>query len=128
VKSNRLSIKIIKPAADVFSFTTNPQNTPKWISSIVVGQVSEWPVGVGSTYRNQDKKGNWSEYVVTAFQENSLFELSSADGRYHVRYTYKPLEDYKSELEYFEWVDDGDLAAPLKLENLGKLKRLTEGV
>jgi hypothetical protein len=128
VRNNRLSIQILKPVAEVFEYTLNPKNTPKWISSIIAEQVSEWPPKIGSIYKNQNKAGEWAQYEVTNLIPSQIFELMSPDGVYHRRYSYKPLADYKCEIEYFEWHDTDELAEPFKQEYLNKLKRLAEGV
>ena len=126
MKSNRLTIQIFKPVGEVFAFTVDPKNAPKWIETISKAETSEWPVKVGSVYRNQNKSGAWTEYEVSALEINKVFELMAKDGNYHVRYTFTSLADYKCELDYFEWVDEGDLEAPFSQDALKKLKSLLE--
>ncbi|MBI2066126.1 hypothetical protein HYT60_01280 [Candidatus Woesebacteria bacterium] len=121
-KSNKLTIQLDKPVRKVFAFTINAKNTPLWIDSIVKEETSEWPVKVGSVYKNQNKAGQWSEYTVTALKENVIFELLSKDKNYHVRYTYRAINAETCELEYFEWVDRGELEEPFTLNTLKKLK------
>lgn len=126
MKELTLKIIINKPASDVYAFYINPRNTPHWLNSVVQEITSEWPIKVGSQYKNQSKDGIWGEYTVTALKENELFELVSKDGNYHVRYTHKTIDQHSSELTYYEWVDQGDLAEPFTIDILQKLKEIVE--
>lgn len=126
VKDNKLTIQIKRTANDVFAFTINPKNTPLWISSIVKEETSDWPVKTGTFYKNQNRVGKWTEYTVYAIKENEVFELASKDKNYHVRYTYKALDGKTCKLEYYEWVDKGELEEPFSLARLKKLKNVVE--
>ena len=124
MKKNKILIKIRKPANVVFEFTTNPINTPRWIKNIEVEETTEWPSKLGTTYRNKNMAGKWSEYIVTAFKQNKVFELTAKDNNYHVRYTYTEPQDGITEMEYFEWVDQGELDAPFTQGVLEELRSI----
>jgi len=128
MKSNKLIVKINKPVHEVFAFTLNPDNTPSWISSIVKEEVNEKPTKIGTIYRNKNQNGKWSEYTVTAYKENELFIFNSDDGNYSVRYTFTPVGGNAVEVEYYEWVNQGDLKEPFTIEVLNKLKLVLESL
>ena len=126
MKENKIAIQINKPISEVFAFTINPKNTPLWIDSVEIEETNELPVKIGTLYRNRGIEDSWNEYAVKEYEENKLFELISKDGNYHVRYTYSDLKNGKSELEYFEWVDNGEIESPFDQSVLDKLKSVIE--
>ncbi|MFA9289328.1 MAG: SRPBCC family protein [Weeksellaceae bacterium] len=126
MNTNILKIIINKPVNEVFEYSTNPQNTPAWVYSIQQEETNESPVRQGTIYKNSNAQGEWSEYVVSEFKENELFTLSQVGGSYHVRYTYTPITDNQTQLEYFEWVDTGELEGAFTIAPLEKLKEIIE--
>ncbi|MDD3182097.1 MAG: SRPBCC family protein [Alphaproteobacteria bacterium] len=122
----RLEIEIDRPVAEVFAFAIDPRNSPKWIDSFEEEKTSAWPIAVGSVYSNRGKVGEWRDYTVTAFEENKVFELTSADGFYTVHYTFEETAANGTRMLYHERVTQGELEAPFELATLEKLKALLE--
>src|SRR6266571_4852348 len=122
MKEKKLSIQINKPASEIFTFTLNPANTPRWVNSIVNEEVSELPTKLGTIYRNIGQNGKWNSYTVTEFEDNRMFVLTSKDNNYHCRYTFRPIDENTTEFEYYEWVDKGILEDPFTPNILEKLR------
>lgn len=126
MKDKRLTIIIEKPVNEVFDFTVNPENTPKWIEGIVLEKINETPPRLGTIYRNKSKDGSWNEYKMTAFEANKMFELTRISGNYHVRYTFTPTHEGHCNFEYYEWVDEGELDDTVSQQVLDTLKNVME--
>lgn len=123
MKNLRQQITIDKPIAEVFSFTIDPANTPKWVDSIVTEKTDEWPVKLGTIYRNQDRTGVWTEYRLTVFEPCSTFTLTKQGGDY-LRYTFTSPSNDTTELLY-EWMGE-ELEEALLKKILTKLKVVIE--
>jgi uncharacterized protein YndB with AHSA1/START domain len=125
----KLSIEINKPAQEVFEFALNPKNTPKWIDFIAEEETNEWPVHLGTIYRNRgDSKAKWSEYELTEYQPTKSFTMRKKDGSYHVRYLFTPINNDTTRLDYFEWTDEGEIEEPFTMGPLQKLKSVVEAL
>lgn len=126
MNSLKLKVTINKPVTMVFEFTTNPKNTHLWVPSIAKEETNEWPVKVGTIYKNTSDFNSWSEYVVTKFEKDKIFVFDKLDSNYHVQYSFRKIDDDNTELEYFEWVDEGELEEPFTMDILMKLKDILE--
>ncbi len=126
MKDKRLKIINNQPSDVVFNFTLDPKNTPKWIDGIEQEITSEWPVKIGSIYRNQGSNGDWNEYELVDVEKDKTFTLSQKNGDYSVRYTFDSQKDNSTEFEYYEWVDTGELDDTVSQKTLEKLKEVIE--
>lgn len=126
MKDLRLIVRINKPIEAVFEFTTNPANTAKWIDSVEGEKADAYPPKVGTIYQNWDATGKISEYKVTQYEPSKVFQLDATQQDYKVRYTYTPISDAETELEYYEWSESDQLHAPFMQEILDKLKEVME--
>ena len=126
MKDKRLTIVINKSVKDVFEFTINPANTPKWIEGIVLEETNEQPIKLGTVYKNKNKSGNWNKYIVSAFVKDKTFQLKRINADYNIRYTFKPNKEGYCNFEYYEWVTKGHLDDTFSDKVLKKLKKLVE--
>lgn len=126
MKKNKITIIINKSIDDVFEFTTNPINTHLWIPSIKKEICEEYPPKIGTKYKNCGDDENWDEYKVSNYIHNKEFELQDLEKNYVVKYSYKSLETNKTEMEYYEWVNEGELENPFTNEIILNLKKVME--
>ena len=126
MKRNRLEIIISSPVRKVFDFTTNTLNTPKWIKEIVKEETNEFPIKIGTIYKNLNNKGIWTEYEIVSLEENKIFQLKQRNSFYSVRYDYQSISADTTKLIYTEWVEEGDLESPFTQEVLENLKQIIE--
>jgi|SRR3989344_591453 len=126
MKENKLIIVINRSIKEVFDFIINHKNTPMWIEYIKEEIAKPYPPKIGTIYKNTADTKKWDSYEVTEFEPNKVFTLRASDGNYHVRYTYKMLDYAKTEMVYFEWVENGELENPFRQEVLNKLKDVME--
>lgn len=126
MRDTKLTIIINKTPAEIFTFLLDPKNTPQWIPSIIKEEVNEYPTKLGTIYRNIGESGEWSVYTVSEFEQNQHFVFTSEDSNYHCRYTLTPISDHTTELEYYEWVNTGELKEPFTQDLLENLKKVIE--
>lgn len=128
MKDLKLTVRIQKPIHEVFEFTTNPHNTATWIDSVEGERSDVFPPSIGTKYENWDASGKINQYVVTRYEPPTVFQLDATHQDYKVRYTYTPISEHETELEYYEWSESGELHAPFMQEILEKLKEVMEGI
>jgi uncharacterized protein YndB with AHSA1/START domain len=128
MKDLKLTVKINKPVDEVFAFTTNPANTPRWIESVVREVAESYPPHIGTIYQNWDAAGKMNEYSVVQFEPPRVFQLDATHQDYKVKYTYTPISENETELEYYEWSESDQLHAPFMQEILDNLKAVLEQV
>jgi uncharacterized protein YndB with AHSA1/START domain len=126
MKDLKLTVTISRNIQDVFEFTTNPINTPKWIESLLEETADIYPPVLGTVYKNKDKSGSVNEYIVTQYDTPNVFQLDAVHQDYKVRYTYRLKSENETELEYYEWSELGQLHSPFIQEILDNLKVVME--
>ena len=126
MRENKVTIIINRPIEDVFKFTTNPKNTHLWIPSVQEEISDEFPPKMGTQYKNRSENSDWNFYKVIENKPFKVFTLSDLEGNYHVRYTYHKLNNNQTEMEYFEWMEDGELKNPFTQDILDNLKLVME--
>lgn len=126
MKDNKLTIFIYKPINEVFEYSLESNNVPKWITSIKEEIPSERPVKLGTKLKNIGVNSDvWNEYEVIDFQPPKTFTLKRLNGDYFVRYTCIE-KDNGTEFEYYEWAEKGNLDDLMGIEALEILKKLIE--
>lgn len=130
MKKNTLIVEINRPLEEVFQFTVNPINTPKWIKSVIEEKTSDQPVKVGTIY-SQKTRSNTNQisetaFVITGYIENKQLDFHLVNGKYTCSYIYESV-DGGTKLTYSEEAGvDGNLEDPLGISSLETLKQLLE--
>lgn len=126
MKENKLTIFINKPVKEVFEYSLESNNVPKWINSIKEEIPEERPVKLGTKLRNIGVDSQeWNKYEVIDFQPPRTFTLKKLKGDYFVKYTCTE-KDNGTEFEYFEWAEYGELDGLMEMSALELLKELIE--
>lgn len=128
MKENKLNIFINKPIKEVFNYSLESNNVPKWITSIKEEIPSERPVKVGTKLKNIGiNSDTWNYYEVIDFVENKTFTLKRLNGDYFVKYTCIE-KDNGTDFEYFEWAENEELADLMEMSALKLLKNNIENM
>ena len=123
----RETITINRPVHEVFEFTLNPENTPKWVDGVAQERANEHPAKLGTIYQSQGQDGSWIELEITGYEPNERFVMSRKDSDLHVQYTFKSTDSDGCELEYYVWADSGKLSGPFTEQTVRRiLKKLKE--
>lgn len=108
-----------------YCFFVGSENSSKWIDSIVTEETNEWPVKVGTIFTEHNIGGGRSAYRIGALRDD-MIEFVSTTLPYHARYTFRSINSDITELEYFEWIEEGEIPEPFTLDILQKLKTVLE--
>ena len=128
MRENKLTIFINKPVQEVFTYSLESNNVPKWIKSIKQEIPLERPVKKGTRLKNIGINSNtWNEYEVIDFKPNETFTLKRLNGNYFVKYTYTPKEE-GTNFEYFEWAENEELDDLMQMSALELLKINIENI
>ena len=85
MKENKLTIFIDKPVKEVFEYSLESNNVPKWINSIKEKIPEERPVKLGTKLRNIGVDSEeWNKYEMIDFQPPRTFTLKRLNGDYFV--------------------------------------------
>ena len=128
MRENKLTIFINKPIKEVFDYSLESNNVPKWITSIKEEIPEERPVKIGTQLRNIGINGKeWNKYKMIEFNPPKTFTLKRLNGDYFVKYTCSE-KDEGTEFEYFEWAENGDLDGLMEMSALELLKEQIENM
>src|SRR5215207_3785787 len=71
------TIRIDRPVDEVFAFLSDFENIPKWNYYVLeVRQLSESPIGVGTTY-HQVRKTDEQDFRITEFEPNHMVAVKT---------------------------------------------------
>lgn len=115
------TITINCSAKEAFDSAIDPNNTHKWVEGVVYEEANESPAKLGTIYKNQSTDGSWIELEVTAFEPGSMFEMTKKGDSTHVRYTFSPVNDNQCELEYYVWIENGEVSERFSRANIQKI-------
>ena len=128
MRENKLTIFINKPVKEVFDYSLESNNVPKWIIQIKEEIPEERPVKLGTQLRNIGVNSKeWNKYEMIEFEPPKTFTLKKLNGDYFVKYTCSE-KDGGTEFEYFEWAKNGDLDALMEMSALELLKEQIENM
>jgi len=115
------NVLINRPQQEVFDFVTDLSNDSKWQSSIEsVEQVSDGPIGVGSTWRYVGKllgRKNETEIQMTSYEPPNQSSVKAVSGPIPFENTHK-----------FQKQDGGTLLTFIGQAEIGGFFKIAEGL
>jgi uncharacterized membrane protein len=115
------SVFINRPQQEVFNFVTDLSNDPKWQASIQsVKQISDGPIGVGSTFRYETKllgRKSETEIQLTSYNPPNGASVKALNGPIPFENTYR-----------FETQDGGTLLTFMGWAEIGGFFKIAEGL
>lgn len=125
MKENKLVIFINRLPVEVFDYILNAENIVKWLPSIKYETSTDVPYKLGTVVKDYDHDDNLTEFYISEFKRGKIFTFDQIGSNYHVTYRFKEINN-GTELEYFEWVDEGELDEPFTVKPLELLKKKIE--
>lgn len=87
MRENKLTIFINRPVKEVFEYSLESNNVPKWITSIKEEIPEERPVKLGTQLRNIGiNSKEWNKYKMIELNPPKTFTLKRLNGDYFVKY------------------------------------------
>lgn len=128
MKENLLTIYIDKPIEEVFEYSLESDNVPKWITSIEKEIPTERPVKLGTKLNNISiGSDTWNQYEVIEIIPPKTFTLKLLNGDYYVKYTCTE-KGAGTDFEYYEWAEFGELEDIMGMDALERLKEQIENL
>ena len=73
-------VEIARPAQEVFDYVADGEKMPRWMKEFTsVEKISEGPIGPGTEFRYNDKRGNDSTYALSEHQPPSRLAWHGAE-------------------------------------------------
>jgi uncharacterized protein YndB with AHSA1/START domain len=122
MKVNEIRIIIDAPQEKVFEYTLEPKNTQFWVEESIPMETDTKQINVGTKYSNKHITRK-----VTDYERDKFIELTDIDGIYSCSYSFKKIENNKTELIFFESNSNGsEVEYPIDAGCFKKLKEIIE--
>jgi len=122
MKTQEIRLVIEAPTDEVFEYVVEPMNTPKWIDDVSKETINTKQIGLGTLYSNEHRT-----LEVTDYERDVFFEMTNKKTGYQCSYSFRKMDETKTELIYFEAMNKGSaLPGPMNEKSFKKLQELLE--